>query len=64
MEANVKHTILEILGIQQSDLFISNTIIVTDKGKPFGAVQVKDGKSVLRVGNDIPRNGYHIDIES
>lgn len=54
--------ILEMLGVKSEDFYHANTIILRDKGKAFGALQQKDGKTVLRVGTDLPDKGYSINV--
>lgn len=57
------NTILETLGIDSKELFFGNTLVVATKGKPFGVVHIENGKSVLRVGDDVPKYGHRIDLD-
>lgn len=62
----MNHVILDALGINDDSLFLSNTILIHDKGavKPFAAFEVTQGVSKLTVGQALPSKGYHVELDN
>lgn len=57
--------ILDALGIDPNEFFISNTLLLysnRDKS-PFASVYIKDGKVGMKVGNDLPQAGFHVVLD-
>lgn len=63
---NSSNRLLSALGLDQNAFFFSNTLILYYKNqcKPFGYITLKDGKSLLHVGEDVPATGHSVILNS